>query len=100
MLRGCRASDSPFPRKKASEVNDNARFLLQAIYVKNNEQQPNYTADEREYRVVLPLDLRMHIPGDDAMCVMLEITQRLDCSKLYRTHQRPSHRNDKATTPC
>lgn len=44
--------------------------------------------------MVMPLDLGMRIPGDDSLRVMLEITQRLDYGKLYRTYQRPSHRAD------
>lgn len=47
-------------------------------------------------QVIMPLDIGMRIPAAEAVRVLMEVTERLDYSKLNKSYQRPN-RKDEAT---
>ena len=53
-----------------------------------HEQQSNYTAEEMEYQVVMPLELGIKIPKDDSLRALMRIAERMNWSKLSKAYER------------
>lgn len=62
--------------------------------MKTNILQLKDTVKHVEMQVVMPLDLGIVIDADDRVRTLIEVTQRLDYTKLKRTYQRQPRRRE------
>ena len=56
--------------------------------MRNKIQQGNNTSNEEPYQLMLPFDIEVKIEASEAVRLMLEITERLDYSKLKASYTR------------
>jgi len=51
-----------------------------------NIQQKNYSAEQKIYQLVLPINYEVIIPEDDSVRLLSQITEELDYTKLYKAY--------------
>lgn len=56
--------------------------------MRNNQQQNDYTKFNRNYQLVLPIDVEILIPEDDSVRLLSQILEELNYEKLYRAYSR------------
>lgn len=59
-------------------------------------QQTNYNTKEIAFQLLLPLDLEVKIDTNDSVRLLIEVTERMDYSKLYSAYAR-AERADEAS---